>query len=224
MELGSTLIIGGTGYLGSHLVKELDSVHIYERSKGITPTYNTIIHAAHFNDLQAESEFISSIPRDTYFVFFSSAAVYGETRLEGADVKTNPEPINDYGRYKLKLEQLIQDRFPAHLILRISNPYGGEPSQRGVYQIFKLRIEQDQVLNINANQAGEIIRDFIHIDDFIDKTIDLLNNKSQGYFNISSGQATRLEDFARAIDSSKTISFNYTGSKDHEIQVSVLKS
>ncbi|MDA0773138.1 MAG: SDR family oxidoreductase [Cyanobacteria bacterium] len=224
MELGSTLIIGGAGYLGSHLAKHLESIQVYDRSVGVTQAYDTVIHAAHFNDLQAESEFIGSIPRDTYFVFFSSAAIYGETRLEGADVKTNPEPINDYGRYKLKLEQLVQDRFPAYLILRISNPYGGEPSQRGVYQIFKSKIEQGQVLNINANQAGEIVRDFIHIDDFISKTLALLEIKAKAIVNLSSGQATCLEDFARAIDSSKALSFNYTGSKDHEIQISVLKS
>lgn len=222
MELGSTLIIGGTGYLGSHLVKRLESVAVYDRSIGINQAYDTIIYAAHFNDLETEKQFIESIPVDTYFVFFSSAAVYGETSIDGADVTTSPEPINDYGRYKLELEQLVQNRFAKHLILRISNPYGGEPNQRGVYQIFKSRIEHGQVLNINANKAAEIVRDFIPIDDFIDKTIDLLNNKSEGYFNISSGQATCLEDFAAAIDPSKTISFDYTGTKEQEIQISVL--
>ncbi|MDD9899046.1 MAG: SDR family oxidoreductase, partial [Candidatus Melainabacteria bacterium] len=170
MELGKVLLVGSTGYLGSHLATSL-GLDVIARSETTKQSrdrsFDTIIHASHFGDLTAEKEFISSLPGDCYFVFFSSAAVYGDTGLEGASVEDEPKPINDYGRYKLELENLIRNKFPQHLILRISNPYGKENRPGGAYQIFKQAIADKQPVKIYADQPETVFRDFIYIDDFI---------------------------------------------------------
>lgn len=228
MELGKILFSGGTGYLGSNLIDFLQpyklDLTLFRRGMDVTQQsgFDTVIHAAYFKDLEAEKQFIKSIPQYCYFVFFSSAAIYGETSLEGADIYDPPKPINDYGKYKLELENLVKKHFERCLILRIANPYGREPGLRGVYQIFKSRIEQGLDLEIYSEKPGQIIRDFVTIDVFCKKVSRLLIKKTHGCFNISSGKGTSLEDFAKAINPHAR--FCYLNFREHEIRCSVLKS
>lgn len=226
MELGEVLLVGSTGYLGSHLARALD-LDVLERDEVMRlskeQVFDTIIHAAHFKDLDGEKEFISSLPDDCYFVFFSSAAVYGNTSLDGASVEDEVNPINDYGVYKLELEKLIRTKFHRHLILRISNPYGKENRSGGVYQYFKAKLAANESLQLYANHEGELVRDFIYIDDFLTQVLDLLRVEAHGTYNISSGQGIKLEDFAKEINTDLKPRFKYLGSRQGEIRVSVLR-
>ncbi len=172
---------------------------------------NVLIHSAYTNNLTEEKLFLERACRlnpKLYLVYFSSAAVYGELTddLEAFTIESDTLPINDYGLYKLVLEYWIQTLTKKHLILRIANPYGKEFSCRGVYQIFcKLLSGQIQAgsselkLKINSDNAGEMLRDFIYIDEFVDQVATLIKSQLRGIANIASGEGVLLEDFAKKV-------------------------
>lgn len=209
--------------------------------------FEVLVHAAYANNLAEEKLFLeraSKLNPKLYLVYFSSAAVYGDLPedQEAFTIESATLPVNDYGLYKLVLEYWIQELIKRkHLILRIANPYGKEFSCRGVYQIFrKSLLEQIQAgssklgLKINSDNAAELLRDFIYVDDLVSKIGALVSSKAQGIYNISSGQGTLLEDFARKIldeliselklDKNKyKLSFNYKKDPNYiEIKRSVL--
>ncbi|NPA22104.1 MAG: NAD(P)-dependent oxidoreductase [Candidatus Micrarchaeota archaeon] len=55
--------------------------------------------------------------------FASSIAVYGRRDLTNADENTPPMPNDDYGRGKLKAEEILREHKP-HIIARIGTLYG----------------------------------------------------------------------------------------------------
>lgn len=237
-----TLVItGASGYLGSELLKHIkhyelrlsDQIVIlnrqninYNRLKEALSTNSACIHMAHMKDMQAEKDFIDSIyesNKEVYFIYFSSAAVYGEAINNGAhNTRDNCKPINDYGHYKLEIENYIQAKFKNHLILRISNPYGKEPEgKKSFYTIVKEKISQEQSLEIHSESPNQIIRDFIYIDDCIEKIYQLTKAQAHGIHNVSSGKGLSLEEFIK-LNFSEKLEIKYTGFKAAEIKHSVL--
>jgi len=192
-----------------------------------------IIHAAYLSNLSAEIYFIENLAKlnpNLDFTFFSSAAVYGELGdLEKIfSIEDRCQPVNLYGNYKLYLENLISFYFKKHLLLRIANPYGGDFSSKGVYKIFWDKILSEEgssvQLNINAQAANQVIRDFIDIHSCTQTIKKNLEKKKHGVINVSSGKGLSLEEFAEQINpsSEKKLIFNYTGKLD-PIKVSILK-
>lgn len=189
---------------------------------------DVIIHTAHLRNIDADKELLSEF-KNKKIIFFSSAAVYGDSK-EGEVLTVNSEcdPISDYGLYKLELEDFIKENFEDYLILRISNPYGGENPTRNIYEVFKSSILKDTPININAEAPGEIIRDFIRMEDFVKQVTKLVKEDATGTYNISSGIGTSLEsmleDLAKEAGKSlKDLEINYKGFREGDIQHSILK-
>lgn len=187
-----------------------------------------IIHTAHLRNIDADKELLTEF-KNKKIIFFSSAAVYGDSP-EGKILTARNEcdPISDYGLYKLELEDFIKETFEDYLILRISNPYGGENPTRNIYELFKTSIEKDTPISINAEGPGEIIRDFIKMEDFIKQVTKLIKDDETGTYNVSSGIGTTLESMLEdlAKEKGKTLKdleINYKGFKEGDIQRSILK-
>ncbi len=174
----------------------------------IPENLDLLIHTSYCKNLEAEKKFLNFAREknpNLKLVFFSSAAVYGDLYKRRQDIFTSsdaPNPINDYGKYKLEIENFIKTIFQNFQILRISNPYGKEYETRGVYQLFKARIAKSLESNhqasfiINYPQARVMVRDMIFIDDAIQQIVSVLKNKESGIYNISSGKPIYLEDLA----------------------------
>ena len=243
----SALVTGATGYLASHLLNDLGysdlllldrtfkegritldkaSFQVIEQDlsqnpKIVSSNFETLIHAAFVNNNEAELEFLRQIPTNTYVIFFSTAAVYGEGLKHST--QDQAEPINEYGRNKLELENYISENFPKHLILRIANPYGKEFGIKGFYQIAKNKFAKSEKLQLNCTKPGELVRDFMTIDDFVSKVKELITKKAQGIYNISSGQGQSLEEFlAKELPEFDSNMIEYTGLRENEIKTSVL--
>ncbi len=199
-----------------------------------------IIHSSFLGNFANEKNFIDYVAKrnpQIKFVYLSSAAVYGD--LE-AEYKENShasfsegsicKPINDYGRTKLVCEDLVKNTFANYLIIRIANPFGKEVSNKGMYKLFKTKLEAgERKLDLNADFPGQIIRDFIYIDELCKQVSNLITNQQTGVFNISSGSGRTLEDLIQELAQSLNINYqdielNYADHKVDEIKVSILGS
>jgi len=186
--------------------------------------FDLVIHAAYFQDLDLERYFLSQLKPETKLCLFSSSAVYGEMLEEAHHEDQNCQPLNDYGRYKLEVENLVQNQFAKNLILRISNPYGKEKNIRGVKAIFENKILKGESIQINSDVAEKVVRDFIYIDDLSQAILSLLGNKASGIYNLSSGHGYYLEELISSLEElySKQAKVEYCGTRETEIQKSIL--
>ncbi len=193
------------------------------------------VHAARTEDLEADKNLFTLLRElaPTYMIYFSSAAVYGELRDEASATKPisedeTPNPLSEYGEHKLATEKIIQNEFEKHLILRIANPYAREPRAKSVISLFETEIRkcpyETVSLDLNADKPGQILRDFIHIDDFSAAVIMSINKEIQGIVNISTAKGTTLEEITKLLGQKhkKFINIRYEGALHDDIKVSVL--
>ena len=118
-----------------------------------------------------------------YFVFSSTAAVYGNPNRATVNEETVPAPLSPYGMSKLMSEFMIRDVSAAygqkHVILRYFNVAGADPKGRhgqstaNATHLIKVAIEtalgRRPFMNIFGNDYptpdGTCVRDYIHVSD-----------------------------------------------------------
>lgn len=130
-------------------------------------------------------------------VFFSSAAVYGNTKKFPTTENDPVDPIYPYGIAKLSVERYIQFFHQIHgleyTIFRPSNAYG--PRQKvkgegGVIAIFAKNMIQNKPAYING--TGKQTRDFIYVDDIVSACVKSLKLKKSKIYNISTQKETDI--------------------------------
>lgn len=243
------LITGATGYLAANFINHclenniylcnFDQVILLDRSLKISRLLSIpsnfvllesnlenknyqvdlIIHAAKYANLKFfEANLNSKI------IFFSSAAVYGEQEILPISINALPKPLSDYARDKFAVENFLKI-YCKHLILRISNPYGKEFEIMNFHSrlISHLTQEDDPLIFLNADYPKQIVRDFLYIDDFCKKLLEIIDR--EGVLNLSSGKGFSLEDFALMIAKrfEKKLNFLYRGKFADEITQSILR-
>jgi len=164
--------------------------------------------------------FFNLLSRENKKLVFASTggAVYGDSKGNTSFESDICNPINQYGKYKLRLEESLtstqkQNQFDAD-ILRISNPYGGHFDHyfsSGFVNTVLSRIRNKSILSIWGD--GLQVRDFIHISDvceYIRKTIEI---KGFNLMNIGTGIGYSLVDAFELISkvnkSTLDVFFNY---------------
>lgn len=143
-----------------------------------------------------------------YFVFSSTAAVYGEPKTTPIKEEDEKKPINPYGESKLAAEALIRGWANAfncnYVIFRYFNVAGanenGKIGIKGkvlthlVPVIIDGAINKEITINIFGNdyqtKDGSCIRDFVHVVDLAQAHIDgfewAYKNKKSEIFNLGS--------------------------------------
>lgn len=164
--------------------------------------------------------FFNLLSRENKKLVFASTggAVYGDSKGNTSFESDICNPINQYGKYKLRLEESLtstqkQNQFDAD-ILRISNPYGGHFDHyfsSGFVNTVLSRIRNKSILSIWGD--GLQVRDFIHILDvceYIRRTIEI---KGFNLMNIGTGIGFSLVDAFELISkvnkSTLDVFFNY---------------
>ncbi len=127
-----------------------------------------------------------------YFVFSSTAAVYGEPDNSPVSEDDRPMPMSPYGSSKLMTEIMLRDASAAHglkhVILRYFNVAGADPqartgqSTKGATHLIKIAVET--ALGRRARMSvfgtdyptpdGTCIRDYIHVTDLVRAHSDAL--------------------------------------------------
>ena len=151
-------------------------------------------------------------------IYASSASVYGEHCDNRLENEQNLKPLNMYAFYKLLFDRYASKFFSKGQIigLRFFNVYGR-------YEDFKGKMSSpvsgfcDQVINtgeiklfdtFKGKSAGDILRDFIYVDDVVEDILHLINSDCySGIYNIGTGLPTSFLEIAKEI-----ISVNGSGS------------
>jgi len=250
------LVVGGAGYIGSHMVKWLLSaghdVTTYDNlSKGFrdavvggefieadlanreqldelfkSRAFDAVMHFASFIEV-AESvkdpagyyknNFTNTqnlldamvIHGTKYFIFSSTAAIFGEPQYTPIDESHPKLPINPYGKSKLMVEQMLEDYDKAYglksVSLRYFNAAGADPDgklgerhdpethllplilqaasgRRGTIALFG---------NDYDTPDGTCVRDYIHVQDLCDAHMlaleKLIEMGESDQFNLGNG-------------------------------------
>lgn len=139
-------------------------------------------------------------------VFFSSGGtVYGNPETLPMREDHPLRPISSYGIVKVAVEHYL--RMYGHLgrldplILRPSNPYGPRQSSAGGQGFIAAAIARaraDEPLQIWGD--GEVVRDYLYIDDLVDLAIRAAASDACGTFNAGSGDGHSLNTIRAAIE------------------------
>jgi len=141
------------------------------------------------------------------FIYFSSAAVYGNPEYLPVDEAHPQEPLSPYGASKLSGEKYCTMYHKAFgvpsVCLRPFNIYSPrqDPSNpySGVISRFIERVKNNQPPVIFGD--GTQTRDFVSVHDIVDMVlIAIENEKAEGsVFNVGTGTPTRIDELARMI-------------------------
>lgn len=150
-----------------------------------------------------------------YFIFSSSASVYGEPKNIPITEKENTVPTNPYGRTKLIIENFLQDMSYqgklGYVAFRYFNAGGahssGEIGEKHAVEthlipnILKVVLGEDVELNIFGDDYptpdGTCIRDYIHVHDLCEahfRVIRYLQDGGSGIFNLGNGNGYSVHE------------------------------
>jgi UDP-glucose 4-epimerase len=123
----------------------------------------------------------------------SGGTVYGHPTIVPVPETHDLNPISSYGVVKVAIEKYLfmyQSLYGIEpVILRPSNPYG--PGQlptglQGLIASFLGKVAVGEVLPIWGD--GEVVRDYLYIDDLVDMLFVAAHHTATGIFNVGSGQ------------------------------------
>ncbi|MDM8566237.1 UDP-glucose 4-epimerase GalE [Candidatus Halobeggiatoa sp. HSG11] len=145
-----------------------------------------------------------------YFIFSSTAAIFGEPQYVPIDEQHSKQPINPYGLSKLMIEQILADYDHAYglksICLRYFNAAGADPDgQLGerhdpethlIPLVLQAASGQREFISIYGQDYdtpdGTCIRDYIHINDLCQahlKALELLLAGADSYaYNLGNGE------------------------------------
>lgn len=136
----------------------------------------------------------------------SGGTVYGIPRTVPVREDHPTQPISAYGVSKLAVEKYLS--LYKHLygldytILRIANPYGRyqvPTKKQGV--IAAMLINALRGVPLELWGTGDVVRDFVHIDDVVDAMIASISyNGSVRVFNVGSGVGRSIDMVATTIE------------------------
>lgn len=247
----NVLVLGGNGFIGSHLISKLlkagHNVSVFDKYPELyrQPNNKVNYYYGEFGNRGLISEALVNIdivyhlistttPKtstddpifdvqtnvlETLFllercvkesvkkiVFISSGgAVYGNPGELPVSENSPMNPASSYGIVKLTIEkylELYKKIFGLnYTIIRPSNPFGPRQNPNGIQgaiSVFLGNILANKAIEIWGN--GEIVRDYIYIDDLIEGIYKAtFNNSENEIYNLGSGNGHSLNDIVAII-------------------------
>lgn len=125
-------------------------------------------------------------------ILLSSSSIYGDS-LDPFIETSKPKPTSEYGKIRLSLEVELINHFELNKItvLRISNVFG-HPNLGGLIELIAQIIQNP--IRVETEIDFEAVRDYISLGDLIHGIILSMDRKISGFFNLSSGVGTTVQD------------------------------
>ncbi len=164
-----------------------------------------------------------------YFIFSSTAAVYGDPETVPVKEDAPTEPLNPYGRSKLFSEGVLQDAGRAYkglkyCILRYFNVAGADGKGRigqntpNATHLIKVACQaalgmRDSVSIFGTDYDtpdGTGVRDYIHVDDLADahlKALEYLEGNGSDLFNVGYGRGYSVREVLDAVKKISRVDF-----------------
>jgi UDP-glucose 4-epimerase len=163
-------------------------------------------------------------------VYFSSGgAVYGNTSVAAVSESQPLHPVSSYGVVKAAIENYLHmyrelgDLDPV--VLRPSNPYGPRQSTAGVqgavgtFLALALRGEPIRIWG-----DGEVVRDYLFIDDLVELAARAGLASDTGTFNVGSGTGHSLNQLCALVSqvTGRTLDIQYLPGRPFDVKRIVL--
>ncbi len=164
-----------------------------------------------------------------YFIFSSTAAVYGDPDRVPVTEEDHPKPLNPYGKSKLFSEQILQDAGRAnkgfkYCILRYFNVAGadgeGRIGQNTPNATHLIKVACQAALGMRESVSifgtdydtpdGTGVRDYIHVDDLADAhlmALEYLEGNGSDIFNVGYGRGYSVREVLDAVKRISTVDF-----------------
>ena len=148
----------------------------------------------------------AAVRRPPHLVFFSTAAVYGNTTVSATE-ETPCNPLGGYARAKLMAEEVIRTACRRHRglrcgILRISNVFGSTASStkpQGVIPRICRAIHDETLMSIWGD--GENTKDYLFLADFLNAVQAVVTRGLTGTFNVASEQSLSVNNIVSLVES-----------------------
>lgn len=156
-----------------------------------------------------------------YFIFSSTAAIFGNPKKTPIEPEDEKEPINPYGQTKLHVEHILRDCDKAfglkYVCLRYFNACGADESSRIgeahkpeshlIPLILQVPLNQRKQITIFGTDYktndGTCVRDYVHVTDLATahiKSLEYLEKpeSSSNQFNLGSGEGYSVKEVIEA--------------------------
>lgn len=135
----------------------------------------------------------------------SGGTVYGSREFLPAKESDPTNPIGSYGALKLSIEKYMGVFTNLYGLqtttIRLANPYGRLATSgrlQGAVDIFLEKMQTNEPIRINGD--GNIVRDYIYIDDTIEFLLHAIRNKDiAGIYNLGTGTGTSLNELVATL-------------------------
>lgn len=228
----------------SDLRKQSDLEQIFSENK-----FNAVIHFAGKKSVKESEE----IPLEYYavnvgasivlletmkkhdvkkLIFSSTATVFGNNNNSPLTEKATLAPINNYGKSKLMVEDIIAsickaDKEWSSVILRYFNPVGAHPSglmgedpngipanlMPFISQVATGRLKELSIFGDDyPTRDGTGERDYIHVLDLVDahiNSLSLLNRKGLEVINIGTGHGVTVKELVNTFSRVNEVNIPY---------------
>lgn len=156
--------------------------------------------------LQQLLDACASMDRPPHLVFFSSAAVYGNTFVPATE-ETPCRPVGNYARAKLRAEDVIRSacdraRSLRCCALRVSNVFGSainSTKPQGIIPRVCRAIHEDTPISIWGD--GGNTKDYLFLEDFLDAVRIVVGRGLTGTYNVASEQSLSVREIVALVES-----------------------
>ena len=176
-------------------------------------------------------------------IFSSSAAIYGEQKIQPINEEAETKPVSNYALTKLESEKLIKDFASKEIINAISLRYFNPVASHEDYVVYEDYIKSNNLMSVILQAANNKIdvlkiygndyrtddgtaeRDFIHISDLIDghfyalEKIGTLDNYIE--INLGTGASVSVLEMVKAFKKVNKIDFQVKFSARRKGDVSI---
>jgi len=206
----------------NHLVKDIDYVfHLAGQVNHVDSVKNPL------NDLSINvegtlviMEALRQFNPDAKVIFTGTRGEYGASLKLPVAESHAINPIGIYAITNFAAERIVLTYHNLHkiksLCLRITNTYGPRHQmmhdEYGVFNWFIRKAMDNETIHIFG--SGNILRDYIYIDDLVDSMINIMeNDKAYGeVYNVGTGVPISFNDLAKKIiEISGSGNFDFTG-------------